>query len=490
MNVKKLTYFFVALLIFTGTVSAKDIGLKEAEELAIENSDELKALRAEKEINGESVKAKLRDFFPSVSFSYRHSRNVAERELDNGNYSVQMSVSQPIYDSGRKNLAYEISRINFKLADAKYRTAKNQLQFQIRKAYLDIQKKRENLSLIAAGLENAESLLKKSEVEHKLGIITEIDYREIKNEYEKRLLSLEQNRAELNDTLTDFYYLLDSQETGEHPTLRHLNLYDAKFNEITITEEELIQIAMQNRIDLKESQLTVARQAKEYMIAEYSALPVISLTGHYGKSGERWPPESIEWGVGFNFSMSLFGNSVNNDFNYNSSRSDTTRGYTNGGSLNIYDDPLWKQTRLQKTLDLNRAKQKKEELIFNVSNKISRIRRNLTERKRSLDLADEIAAIQERRHEIEKYRYSVGEISLHDYFQEELRLNENRLKLIQERVDYILNVNQLELEIGLELDQLQLTEVKEYLPEESKEFLPPPGWTPKTVITGPANMQR
>jgi outer membrane protein TolC len=467
------------LLPLTG-VSSQTIGLQEAENLAIDNNFELKSLRMELRINNEAMKGKYRDFFPSVSFSYRHGRSIAERNLDNSNYSVQMSVTQPVYDSGRRELAYEISQITTRMSMEKYKTVRAQLQFKVRGAYLEIQKKRDFLSLSEKSLENSKLLLEKAEVEHRQGVITEIDYREIKNENEKRVLDLTKTEDDLRDAYNDFYFLLNIHDQF-HPELRHLKLYNIEPTVPSVSVGDLIDVALKSRTDYREAQLAVDRETKEYLISKYSSLPQISITGSYGRSGEVWPPTNHEWGLGVNFSFDFLGNSVSSDTTYNSSQNNQSKGYSTGGSLNLYDNPLWKQDRLQKALNLKKGQRGKKELNYQIESTIQRLYRDILQSQKNLKLADEITAIQERRHEIERRKFSLGEISLHDYFREELRLNENRLKLIQERVDYVLSINKLELEMGLDIDSLKFFDMNTLM-DDAKMDGSLPGWASKTVI--------
>ncbi|MBI3395477.1 MAG: TolC family protein, partial [Spirochaetia bacterium] len=107
----------VALVLLTGAALKAGeqrgrIGLKDAEQIAIDNSMDLRLLQVEAAALEKSRNQKLRDFFPQASVSYRQNRVVAQRDFDNGTHSVQMQLSQPIYDGGKSQINLEIADID------------------------------------------------------------------------------------------------------------------------------------------------------------------------------------------------------------------------------------------------------------------------------------------------------------------------------------------------------------------------------------------
>ena len=464
INLTIFLFFFIIMAGDANYITAggrNEIGLKEIETIGIENNFNLKAIRSEMAIHNEIIKSKFRDFFPAAAVSYRNARNIAERDLDSGSQSIQLSITQPLYDSGRKHLNYEISRLNLRLTAEKYRSEKNRLRFSIRKSYMSIQQKREIIDLLRKNLLEAESLLKRSKNEYDLGIITEIDYLEINNEYRKRGLILKQNIAEHNDALNDLFFLLNKNQF-RNAEIKRIDFNNIIFKDLNKSDEEIITIAEQNSIRIKEAKISEYREQKEYLISKYSYLPLISVTGHIGKNGEKWPLQNFEWGVGVNVSLNFFGNSISNTAAYRTSKNGASRGYSTDTSLNIYDNPSWKQSMRENELSLAKSRELNFETRHAVQTAIKRLLRSIKERETALKLAEEITVIQKRRVDIEKEKYLLGEISLHDYLREELNLNDSSLNLIRERADCILNINQLEMEMGIDLDSLHLYDIKEY----------------------------
>jgi len=88
------------------------------------------------------------------------------------------------------------------------------------------------------------------------------------------------------------------------------------------------------------------------------------------------------------------------------------------------------------------------------------------------------------RNKVERRRMIMGELSLSEYLEEEIKLIQARLQLIQERVEFALSINQLEMDLGLELDQLGLLNFAELTPEEEEEGIRRL-WQPRTKILTP-----
>ena len=463
------------------------LGLKEAEHIALKNNFELRMLRAERGINNENIKGRLRDRFPSVSVSYRQNRTVARRDFDQGRYSVQLSVSQPVYDGGRSKLAYEIAKIDAKMARSQYWQNYNQTRFSVRQAYLRLQQQRGNISVSRAGMESARALFSRSSMERKQGEITELDFREVENEFARRKLTLKQEEEAYGDALIDFRNLLRLPEGGT-PEIKLLDLYNLEVKTIDVSPEELYNLAVKNRPDVKQSQIDLARSRREYLISKYSYLPNVSLTGNYGKTGEEWPPRTTEWGVGINFTFNFLGNTLRNDAQLQRSRENNSRGVSTSGSLDIFNNAAWRQPHMQNKIQLQRNKQSKADLIRDVKLQIERAHRGIRDRQRALKLSDEGLAIRELRNKVERKRMIMGELSLSEYLEEEIQLIQARLQLIQERVDFALAVNQLEMDLGLELDTLELLNLKELTPQEEVEGIRRL-WRPKTEIMTPGTRQ-
>lgn len=440
--------------------SAELLGLADAELLAERNSVQLRVLRGERVAAEEQLAARFRDFFPSLTLSYRRNRTVAPRNFDSGDHSVQVSLSQPLYDGGRSNLQYEVAQIDLRLAGERYQEARNQLRFQVREAYLQLIQDSENVRITETSLRSLETQLARVRVERRQGAATELDFQELETEYSRRRLELKQQRDSLGDSLVDFGMLLRLPDPGG-ARVKRLDLFEIKINDFSMSEEDLYQASLSSRPDVRQARIDLMRSRREYLLQKYDWLPTISLTGNYGRSGEEWPPSNTEWGVGVSVTLRVFGNTLSGDVTNNRSQNETSRGYSSSGSWNVYDNAGWREPMVRAELQLLQARERNHEVRMQAANEVHRLRRAFLDRRTELDIADRNLAIQERRFMIAERRFQNGEMSLQDYLEQELRMVQARLGLVQSRVQLVIAANQLELNLGLELDSQKLVEIRE-----------------------------
>ena len=474
--------FIVAFIPVRGEPSGIVIGLGDAENIAVDNSLDLRLMSLQGASLEQAEKAKLRDFFPQVSVSYRQNRSIAQRDYDNGNHSVQLQVTQPIYDGGRSKLNYDIARIDLRLLSEKKKQTVNEIRFQARQQYLKLQQQRLSIAVATANLENLFRLRNKSEAEYQIGEITALDITEIRNQYNQKQLDLSKEKNSFQDAMEDFALFLRLPE-GSLPTLRTLDLANINVSDKPLNIDNLIDIAFQNRPDIKQAVIDHLKSERQLIVAERHYLPNLSLTGHYGKTGTEWPPQTIEWGVGLNITIPLYGSTIQSDSTVNHSRADTERSVSSGGSIDIYNNPAWSDPVIRGTIDALQAKDKLRLLRKQTELQVRRLVRDFEERRKALELADQSLAVRENRYLIELKKYETGETSLTDLLTEQVKLIQARQDLIRERVDFAISANQLEIELGLDIDSLALLKFSEYSSDDSDAIRR--SWTPRTTIQIP-----
>ncbi len=476
-----LTAVWAVFLPATAYPEAQPMTLQQAEQTAEENNFELRMLRAERKAASETENARFRDFFPSASVSYRQNRTVAQRDYDNGTYSVQVTLSQPIYDGGRTALAHEIAEIDVKMAGENFTVQRNRLRFQVRQGFLQLQQALDNITLARFNIKSAETMLSRAGIERSQGAITELDFRQIQNEHSRRLLEKRRQENQFKDAKIDFLFLL-RMEPGSEVELSRLDLYSLAIDDLELDEETLYNAALLKRPDIRQARIDVEKARREHLITEYYYLPTVALTGRYGKTGDTWPPTTSEWGIGFNVTFNIFGSTLRTDAVDNRTRNETGRGLSQGGQLDIFNNPGYSAAALRNEIQLRRTRQKNEDLLFQMQNEVHRQMRDLREQKKDLELADEALAVREMRLELSRMKYRNGELSLQLLFDEEMKAMQARYQLVQQRVQSALAVGKLELGLGLELDELNLLHFSQLENNAQNEGR---SWQPRTRIEIP-----
>ncbi len=449
----------VSLLFPLAPLPGAPLSIAEAEEIAERNSVELRLLRGEQAIAEEGVHSRWRDFFPQLALSYRRNRTVAQRNFDNGAHSVQLSVSQPVFDGGRSLLALEIARLDRRLNAEKYSQARATLRLQVRQDYFRILNDQENARIGRSSLESARRALNRAELELEQGAIPALDEQQLAVEFERRALELERSERSLQESERSLGRLLRTDH-GQRLELFGLENFELRFPAPPPDGATLAELALENRSDVRQARIDALRAAREERIQRYDWLPTIALTGNLGRTGEEWPPRTTEWGVGVSFTFRAFGNTLVTDAQENRSRGETSRGYSSSATLNVYDNAGWRATRLRSQLDAMRSREQREQLITDVQAEIEKLRHDFLLRVREVELAERTLDVHGRRFQVDRLKYENGETALQDYLEQELRFVQAQLDAVRQRIDLALAANQLETALGLPLDSLGLVEIR------------------------------
>lgn len=439
---------------FSQNVAASPLSMKQAEEMAEAASFDLRILRAEQNVAREVERTRFRDYFPQAGISYRQNRSIAARDFDTGSYSVQVNVSQPVYDGGRTTLAHEIAGIDVRMAREKYRSQKSMVRFAARQAYLRLQQSRASLELARENLKGAESMFERARIQMRQGELAALDFKEIESRLETHRLELKKREDSHEEAVYDLASLL--RLDGAPAEIAGVDLFALEAAAESMEDSELVSRAVQKRPDLREARIELERARREHLITEYYYLPTVALTGRYGKTGEKWPPTIAEWGVGVNVTFNLFGSTLQTDAQSNRTPTGASQGLSAGGHLDLYNNAAYDDAKMRNEIELAKAREKKEQLVRHIEETVKRERRGLMRAREELDLLDRALSVKEQRFLVSNLRYRRGELSLDRLLEDEMKLIEERYRLIEARVNYVLACGKLELGLGLELDELSL----------------------------------
>lgn len=445
------------------------IDMQRAEQLAERHSLEIRNARIERAIARERAEARFREYFPSLSVSYRQNRTVAQRDFDNGLYSVQVSASQPVYDGGRSSLRHEMAEIDQKLARDRSELLRDRVKYQAREAFVGLQQAIANLAISQSSVKRSAALLSRARLERERGMITELDFLEIENQHDRNLLEVRSQKRQLAVAAENLYLI-----TGISPeSFRGILLLDLEhttFLPLGMTPEQLAGRALENHPEVVQARLTLYRARREYLITKQYYLPTVSLTARYGKTGDDWPPTTAEWGFGINFTFRGFDSTVSNDVGINRSQGDTSEGITSGGQVDVLNDMEREAAHLSNTQALLEAKRTVEDLRKSLPLRAKNLIKEYEERRESMQLTRQASEIAKRRFYIDYLRYQRGEISLEEYNEEELRFRESMQSLAEEQSGMILFIANMEIELGLKVDSLNLVQLRYLSADRSQEL--------------------
>ncbi|MCB1137661.1 MAG: TolC family protein [Leptospiraceae bacterium] len=470
--------FAITHLLCTETVvsqpdSGSALTLREVENLVIEHSVELKEARIEQRIAREKEAMEFRNLFPSLSISYRQNRTVARRNFDNGRYSVQVKLSQPVYDGGRSSLRRKIARIQTQMARDRRSLLRRKTAHEARKSYLAMQGALARLSLAHSRRLRSERLLESARLEYRNGLITRLDFLEIQNQHRRSELKIHSARRSAEKSRRELI-LLTGLSKEAFPGIRLLDMSNTVFRAMTFSPDRLAELTRKNHPRILRLQRNLYRARENYKVSKEYYLPTISLTGRYGKTGDQWPPGQSEWGLGVNITFRGLESTLSQNVGLDQSRNGASRGVASGGQLQVLNDTGVDARRLRATSSLLKARRALQDLKKALPLEARMLARQYRDRRLELRTTEHAFRIQKKRFKIDALRYRKGQLALEEYNEEEQRLHQSSLSRIQKRIQLLQFISQMELDLGIPHNGLRLVSIR-YLPDLESRTLSEPG---------------
>ncbi|TGN18027.1 TolC family protein [Leptospira idonii] len=435
------------------------LDLKNAEDISIENSPELRLLNSQQKIKGLIVTENWRNYFPTASVTWFRNSNVIENEADSRSQRVSLNLDQVIYDGGRRKLALQAAMYDLDLSKYDLLLSINDLRFKVRNAYYGILSNLAQTELQARSIERQKEQLKFANRELSLGETTEVQVLQISNRLNEIQLQLKKTEIALNTGIEEFKILM------RLPSATQLALkdriedgYDFSFK--VIPEQDLIDLAFRSRVEFDRTKAAELQSASEFEIAKAYYIPTLSIGSYLASSGDRYEPRQREYGFNFKMSMAIGPNSIQDSSNYISRAEDTNRALTSSTTIGIYDNLQYKRKIAQSAIAAEQAKITRKQLDDIIRIEVHKALQNYNVSWQALILADENADSFEKRLKIKQRQVDIGETRRVDLAETEIFYLEAQKAKINARVQFLLSVSQLELAVGASLDSLRIINLK------------------------------
>lgn len=316
-NPKKILLFFVTLLFLKplpllGSKEKEEslplVSLKEVIQIALKNNKKIQAGR--KKLEGEEAKisqAKA-EFLPSLSLGSSYLRE-KERELPPGIISIlggpfspfeeeqrisTLSLTQPLYTSGKLSLPLEITSLEKKIAEEELSWLEEEIIFQVKKTFYDVLLGEESLKIAEETLRQVESHLEVVEELWKEGLASHFDLLRSKVEVENAKFRVREAENALFLSQEALFYLLG----GERVKIGEKLL----FKPLRLNKEEVLTQALSRRSDLKKLKLQKRLLKKLLSLTRTRLKPTLYFSGDYEYD---WLHQEDSWRVILNLDFPL-----------------------------------------------------------------------------------------------------------------------------------------------------------------------------------------
>jgi outer membrane protein TolC len=236
--------------------------------------------------------------------------------------------------------------------------------------------------------------------------------------------------------------------------------FEFKSLDASITDEYLVSLALKNRKEVESTDVEYLIGRKNYEMSENYYYPKLSLGLNYSYTGEEYMPRDRGWGVNFEVSSLLWGNSGSLSAGYNQDKNGNSRTFSNSESVNVLDSMSYKRSILENTVNYKAAKEKKrsirQEIALEVTNTLSALSdswKMIGISRKQLELYDSFL-------EIERLKANMGESRRYDLVKKELERGEAAISYLNSLISYLVSASSLELSVGVDVGFFQLSRMK------------------------------
>lgn len=423
--------------------------------IGITNSFDLKEIRTRGSIYDLSIYESIREYFPSLTFSYLQAEDVRKRESDDRQSRFTMETEFPIYDGGRRGLNYDIAKLNSLLARNDYRIAVNNLMVRVRGEYLNLLKLRESIAINRQAYDRGLLQLTFIKKEFELGDATKLAVMEIDAKVKEIELAVRQALNEYESALKKFKLLLN---LGRNVPVEVKGDIDDDFIFVPadgVVDEELISIALARRKEIESSDVKCEISRINNSINERYYMPDVSLGFNYNLADEEFPPREKGWGVNFKISSRAFGNSMSAGTGYSESGNRNSRGRSGNASADVLNDLSYKRTLIESRLEAARAADERDVTRETIAIDVSVACSSLRDSWDMISISGERLALYDQQIEIERLKANMGETRRYDLMEKEIERRDAAIALLDSKIRYLMAASDLEISVGMDIDFLK-----------------------------------
>jgi outer membrane protein TolC len=319
--------------------------------IAIDNSKTVKIAEEEVKFAKLKVREAARALFPSVIAKMdRTDGNIkslpppGEEGVDAGFRETEfgLQMGQSLYQGGKLKSTLGQANSRLEIARKKYEKTKQDLIFDVKKAYYNLVSCRANLNEREKLQSEAESILEEVKKKHQLNLVTKEELLNVQSQYNQVRYEKISEEKDFSLALLTLQQLLNLEKPVSVEVDTRLD-----FQELAISLDHCLELAREHNTDLAISKLSVrfAELGKEIVRSDQRFK--IDLSGFYGRGGGAYKTEKLKtsdsWYAGIKISKGLGGSTLSSAYtsdqtNPKLGQSSRTESNTGSVSLSFFDN--------------------------------------------------------------------------------------------------------------------------------------------------------
>lgn len=394
----------------------------------------------------------VKDFLPSLELSYSGNNNVSYYSVDNKSKSLSFSLTEMLFDGGKRRLSYELSNLSSLYTYNEYEQTLREFSSEVLNQYYNILKQKEILAIKKELLSTVETQLNIMKKEMELGVTLETDYLEYMityldtiNDYEKCEREFEKYVNAFKLTLgCDKNVQIEFTETFEN---------DKEYKPIIDYIDFLYQRSLANSLELKKQNLNILATQKQIEFNNRWYLPNIGLEGSVSFSGTNFPLTEPDYSIQLSFSFEnnpLFPNTIKKNIGF----TDEINSIGDSGFVNIFpsttfavEKKMEKISLLQSKLNYSTSKDKLYEGLLDIVYEHDDYVHNIEMQKRKLDLI-------QRKIEVSNIELRTGEITRIEYLKTIIEQSSEKIQFLENKVSTGIIENSIEIMVQIPFGEL------------------------------------
>ncbi|MEA3383708.1 MAG: TolC family protein [Campylobacterota bacterium] len=279
MKSNKILFIFLNVSLLFGYLNAELLTISKAYELALQNSSMMKSSNYQLQANKKSVEQVKAELYPQINGSITHKKTdfeinkeafALDKKYSETSTDFMVSLSQSIYNP-QTYARLNVEKTRVKLYELSSQIEKQELAKAVLKAYLDVLKSKNKISLLDSYMRYGQYKLESIEKKFNINLANKMDFLQAKVEFNSSKLELSKEKS-----LYKVYKLKLSNLIG----LKDIELPSLDASKLSNTVVQNIYSKVNDRSDFK-TNLEVQQALFAVEISKYDIKN--SKSGHYPK---------------------------------------------------------------------------------------------------------------------------------------------------------------------------------------------------------------
>ena len=393
-------------------------GLKNNRELIFKGKENITAEKY--------LKLRYRDYLPEVKFTYTDSASVAYYNPDSHIKKLNFSLTQKIYDRGKRRASINLGQKQLNLEKLKTEDSKDEFVFQIISSFKDILKLEMEAAILDSTYLNTSRQLEIGLKEKELGEITSLSYLEMEIANRNIALLLERKNNEKEKLIFEFSRLLTLDPDLRPEITGKINTSYCGF--ITDDYSFFVKASGERSTAYAEKLLAGETADQNYAAAMKENIPDIKADCGFSISGEQFPLTTPGFDMSVTFSFSKPG--IPSSVTAGISRDDSERSRIITAETAPFSDIGNIYSGETAKLAMERTARAIEEFKINNEFTVKEILLDIDSIKRELGLLRKKLSVYEKKRAIEELQLELGEIKRIDYVETTIDLSKEKINLV------------------------------------------------------------